>query len=121
MHLRRLTAGDVTFAIQAEPEDVPYVGNCSAIDPESDRQAEEWIRTELRSGNEWAWCRVVVIASWEEFEGAASLGGCSYSSEAEFRDGGYLKDLKAEALLDLNREVGRLNLTLSKLEMEVLS
>ena len=58
------------------------------------------------AGNAWAWCVVVVVCRWHDFEGTAVLGGCSYESEDAFRrPGGYFEDLQAEALADLNRNV----------------
>lgn len=108
MNRRKLTVKDVEFSLRREPEDIPFVGNCSAIDEKTDRRAENWIRRQLEAGNCWAWCYVVITAQWNGFQGRASLGGCSYRSEEEFcRRGGYYDDLKAEALEALNEEVER--------------
>lgn len=106
--LRTLTDSDVEFEIECAPDDIPFVGNCSAIDPETDEAAEKWISEELESGNPWAWCYVVVRARWQGFEGKAALGGCSYESEAAFcQPGGYFDDLRKEALDDLNDRIKR--------------
>jgi hypothetical protein len=106
MAVRDLTEAEVTFTCECEPEDVPFVGNCSAHDDETDRKQEEWVRDQLDGGNEWAWCHVIVRAAWKGFEGTASLGCCSYLSREDFmRPGGYYDDMKAEALADLNRAV----------------
>lgn len=87
-----------TFELRVEPDDTPYVGNCSAWDPETDRKAEQWIRDELESGNVWAWCQVEVVCTFEGFSGEDHLCGCSYESEESFReDGGYFDDMKVEA------------------------
>jgi len=105
---RKLTAKDVAFSLSCEPEDIPFVGNCSAISDDIDRQTEDWIAEQLEGGNAWAWCQVLVTARWNGFQGRAALGGCSYESEESFRrPGGYFDDLKAEALDALNDEVER--------------
>lgn len=117
MKRRRLTETDVEFSIRCEPEDIDFVGNCSAIDDETDAQAEAWIRNELEAGNAWAWCCVVVTARWQGFEGTAALGGCSYESEESFtQPGGYFGDLKAEALDDLNKRLENTARVLAELE-----
>jgi hypothetical protein len=116
MKRRCLTEDEVEFELRCEPEDIPFVGNCSAIDDETDRQAEEWILEQLESGNQWAWCCVVVTARWEGFEGRASLGGCSYRSEKDFRcPGGYFDDLRVEALDDLNARIAQTIAVLNRL------
>lgn len=78
----------IKFQITAEPEDVEIEGNASAIDPKTDREQEEWIRKQLESGNEWAWCTAVCTATIEldgqTFTGREVLGCCSYESAEDF-------------------------------------
>ena len=102
--VRELTADDVTFSLECEPEDMSIEGNCMASgDDDVDAEQEQWIRDQLDDGNEWAWCQVTVVATWREWEGKAHLGGCSYLSKEDFmQPGGYYDDLKSEALDDLN-------------------
>jgi hypothetical protein len=108
MTIRSLTAADVVFSLECQPEDILIEGNAMASgDDEVDRQAEQWVKDQLNRGNEWAWCYVRVVATWaapngETFTGAAGLGACSYESEKDFREGGYYPDLCDEALADLN-------------------
>jgi len=94
----------VTYDLKIEPEDIPFEGNCSAVDPETDKQQEEWIRSELARGNDYAWCVVIVEASVEyegrRYEGGSSCGGCSYRDRAELEEH-MVPDLKREALADL--------------------
>jgi hypothetical protein len=93
---------EVSFSLIREDEDMPFEGNCSAIDPETDKSAEDYIRAELERGNEWAWCCAHVRAECEDFTGDAYLGGCSYGSAEEFKaPGGYYADMCQEALDDL--------------------
>jgi hypothetical protein len=107
--MRELTESDVTFCITCAPEDLQIEGNCLASgDDEVDRQAAESIRADLESGNEWAWCRVIVTAEWEGRLGADSLGGCSYANEGDFKTGGYFEDMKRAALADLNQQIAEL-------------
>ena len=102
--IRKLTMDEVEFRVECEPEHESIRGNCSAIDEATDRETERWVHDQLRSGNEWAWCCVWVVATWNGFEGDAYLGCCSYESEASFvAPGGYYDDMKAEALADLNQ------------------
>lgn len=105
--MRDLTEQDVEFSMIVEYEDdIPIKGNASAIDPETDAKNEAWIRHELKAGNEWAWCRVTITASWQGLHGTDSLGGCSYRNEADFtQEGGYYTDMRKAALSDLNEIV----------------
>lgn len=99
---RELTADDVEFIIENEPEDTPIEGNASAIDEKTDRKVAKSIRDQLRRGNTWAWCRVKVSACWNGFAGSDYLGCCSYRSEKDFKTHGPLHDMRAEALAALN-------------------
>ncbi|MCR4330242.1 MAG: hypothetical protein NUV65_06900 [Candidatus Roizmanbacteria bacterium] len=103
--MRELEENEVTFTISVEPEDIPVVGNCSAIDSETDKEIEDWIFSELENGNIWAWAWVTVTAHWKGFSASDYLGACSYESEEAFRKGGYFEDMKAEALHNLNSEL----------------
>lgn len=104
--MRQLTESEVEFTIECLPEEEPILGNASAIDDDTDREIAEKILEDLESGNEWAWCLVKVTAHWEGYEGFASLGCCSYESEASFKEpGGYYDDMKAEALDRLNAQL----------------
>ena len=106
--MRQLTADEVEFVLECHPEHVQIRGNCSAIDPVTDAATEIWIREQLRSGNEWSWCTVVVRARWKDFEGYDSLGCCSYKSEESFKQpGGYYDDMRRAALADLNANIER--------------
>lgn len=91
-----------TIKLTCESEDIPYVGNCSAHDPATDREAEQWIRDQLDAGNEWAWCTAVVTASYKGFSATDALGACSYESEETFRiPGGYFDDMVITACAEL--------------------
>jgi hypothetical protein len=93
---------EVTIACLAE--DTPVRGNFASGDDAEDRAMEDDILSQLADGNEWAWCYVRVTATWEEFKGIASLGGCSYLSESDFmRCEG--DNLTSEALEDLARSI----------------
>jgi len=104
--MRELKEDEVTFTLECLPEDMPFEGNCSAIDEETDRAQEKWIRDQLRADNEWAWCCMKVTAKWEGYEGVDYLGCCSYESAADFKQpGGYYDDMKSQALEALNLEL----------------
>ena len=114
--MRQLPPGEVVFTLECEPEWASIEGNCSAIDDETDKEVEDWIRDQLSRGNEWAWCSVVVRARWNGFEGSDCLGRCSYVCEADFRAGGYFDDMKAAALAELNRHIQATAQRLEELE-----
>jgi hypothetical protein len=98
--------GSVEYDIECYPEEAPVEGNCSAIDAETDRAQEEWIREQLEGGNEWAWCRVRVVARRGDHEGDDHLGCCSYRSEQDFvNNSGYYEDMRREALSRLRETV----------------
>lgn len=92
---------EITYKIICEAEDIPYTGNCSAVDEETDRETEEWIASELERGNRWAWCYVLVEAHCEGYRGADGLGGCSYESQEAFERDGYYGEMQAAARADL--------------------
>lgn len=97
-------------------EMVPYVGNCSAIDPEIDRMQEEWIRSELERGNSWAWCTAQVAVSYAGISYADSLGCCSYRSRRDFEVGGYYEDMVQTALDQLYARLTEIEVAIGKLE-----
>src|SRR5687768_1674990 len=91
----------VAYTLEIEPEDIPIRGNAMASgDPAVDRKAEDWIRRQLNTGNQWAWCQVKVTASKGEHQGCDYLGACSYKDTKGFLKGCYWRDMKHEALED---------------------
>jgi hypothetical protein len=101
-----IEADDCTFTIECLPEDIAIRGNVLVSgDVAEDKQAEDEIIRQLKSGNDWAWCTVKVTARVEfDFFGVDYLGCCSYMSEDDFKKGGYYEDMKANALNDLNKQ-----------------
>lgn len=97
---------EVEYTITCEPADLEIEGNAMASgDDEVDKAAEDAIREQLESGNEWAWCYVKVTAHWKNWTGVDGLGGCSYKNEADFKRDGYYEDMKAQALDNLRANV----------------
>lgn len=115
--LRELTADEVEFVTVCHPEDMPIEGNAMASgDDAVDAAQEQWIRDQLDSGNEWAWCCVEVIAKWKGWKGRDTLGGCSYLSREDFCvEDGYWPDMKAESLRMLNEELAEADADLEEL------
>jgi hypothetical protein len=105
----------VTFSLFAHPEDTPIHGNASEIDEETDRETEEWILSELDSGNVWAWCTVEVRAEYAGIVGKDFLGCCSYLSEEDFKKDVYFEDMKKEAFRNLVNQLEELESKLSPL------
>lgn len=88
-----------TITLTHEEEDLQIKGNALASgDDAEDRRQEEWIRAQLRSGNEWAWCVAIVTVEFAGVIERDTLGACSYESEADFKAlGGYYEDMIGEA------------------------
>lgn len=108
----------VEIRLSMEPEDIPIEGNASALTPEEDEITYKWIRDQLKSGNDWAWCHVTVTATFGKFIGYDSLGGCSYESEKDFRQpGGYYDDMVSQATRECAKQIAQSILSLKKLEL----
>jgi hypothetical protein len=97
------TIEQVSFKIYMEPADTFGLEGsfCDAKDV-------EWVKKELEDGNDWAWCRIKLVASWwnrktyKTYEGTDYLSGCSYRSEEDFKQpGGYYDYMKAVAYGEL--------------------
>lgn len=84
--LKELVLKQATFYIDISPEDSQIEGNVSAVDPETDKEQEDFVRSQLDSGNDWAWCIVKVTGEFKGLTAYDYLGGCSYSSEKAFID-----------------------------------
>lgn len=96
------------IALHCLPEETPIRGNAMASgDDEADREVEDDILRRLESGEEWAWCTVRVVATYEGFEGDDYLGCCSYTSEEDFRADAYFDDMVSEARSRLAEELER--------------
>lgn len=90
---------DITF--KYEPEYETFIGNCSAIDKETDKRQEAWIQSELDSGNMFAWFYAICTARYRNFSSWDSLGCCSYKSQEDFEKDDYYTDMKAQAIDNL--------------------
>lgn len=106
--MRKLKESEVEFSISIQDEDISPDGQFD--DPETLAYVKE--QMEL---NPWGWCIVKVTASWEGFKGSDYLGGCSYKDEEDFKKGGYLEQMKAEALKDLNQTLSDTYTKLAKI------
>ncbi len=98
--------------IETYPEDMP-VSECFACGDTSlatiafEKQENAKIQARIDSGDEWAWCMVTVTArSASGITANASLGGCSYADEADFRADGF-EELAREAREALATELER--------------
>lgn len=104
--LRRLTAAEVSFELRMQQDDTPLRRNVMASgDEAADEEAEKWVKDQLANGNDWAWARVTVIATYRSFEGRDSLSCCSYESEGAFKADPYYQSLCEEALENLNNNI----------------
>lgn len=106
--MKKLSVSDVRWTVNAEPEQESIKGNCSAIDDKVDAETEAWIKRELDSGNVWAWAAVEVKGSYKGLSASDYLGCCSYSSESDFKAGGYFEDMQNAVLAQLQARLGEL-------------
>lgn len=97
---------EVNFDYEVEPED-----DTSFRDEFDDPETVDWIREQLLSGNEYAWCRLEVKCRFEFIDDGKGgtgwtleeteseyLGGCSYSSrQSLMSDDGYVPQMRNEA------------------------
>ena len=104
---RPLTIGDVEAVLTIEPEDIPVRGAFDSGEAELDRQDEDRIIERLERDDQWAWCCVVVTVRWRDFSEFATLGGCSYADEADFRRCGEFDQLRDEAIDFLNEKIAK--------------
>lgn len=100
----------IEYEVEFLPEDIPVRGNFTASgDDEADRRDEDAVIARLDRGDMLAWCIVEVTASLHRggvsFKGVSRLGGCSYSSEEEFKGDAYFDDMKREAIELLARDM----------------
>lgn len=115
--MRRLTKDSPGIEIEllCEREDIEIEGNAMASgDDAVDEEQNAWVRAQLASGNEWAWCCARVRVTYSvaipgkafpaRVEGNAYLGACSYLSEEDFRKDAYA-DMEIEAFDDLNERL----------------
>lgn len=115
--MRKLTVNEVVFRVDVEQDDTPVRGNALASGDEAeDRACENEIERRLDRGDVWAWACVTVVAEWGGFRGTASIGGCSYADEADFKSDAYYLDLRDEALDDLNATIADTHKRLSVLD-----
>lgn len=102
----------VIYTITPEPEFIPIEQALGEKETGTDSHAEYITRVHKDDGyNVWLWCSVKVSAKLPglpEIEGTAYLGGCAYENEADFRRGGYLEQMQADALEDLQTEVNKI-------------
>lgn len=103
----KFRAEDVTYALEVEPEQDSPEGHF-AYETEAENQAAvAAIYAAIASGNEWAWCWIRVVATWNGIEGSDSLGGCSFTDRADFEQSGYWSDMQHNALRDLESAIER--------------
>jgi hypothetical protein len=93
---------DCSFSVRCIYEHAEIRGMCMASgDDKYDEECALKIESDLRAGNEWAWCTIEVECRWGAFTGKDFLGCCSYESEEGFKTGGYFEDMKREAYIQM--------------------
>jgi hypothetical protein len=88
-----------------EEEDIPVKGNVMASgNDEDDHRAEQEVLSQLRSGNIYAWCVMIVTATYKGFTGKAALGGCSYKSKEDLLQDQF-EAMKKDAIHNLKTSI----------------
>lgn len=86
----------ITFTYDVAPCDSPVSGNACACD-ERICTTETDILDRLSSGDEWAWCNVVVTGTYAGYSHTATVGACTFDSAADF--------LASDIYLELRQEI----------------
>lgn len=88
----------VTVQLNYWPCSDSIEGSFASGEEDVDRDNVQWVRDQLRDGNEWAWCDVKVTVTWKDWKADSTLCACTYESEKDFRESGYYSDLVDECL-----------------------
>lgn len=100
--IRSLQRNEVTFTVKAEVDDMRFESTCETYD-----ETVKEIQRQLDRGNVWAWSFVTVTAEWNGYRDSATLGGCSYNDESDFKEGDYYNDMCNDAFDQLNETLKR--------------
>ena len=103
-----LTADEVEFEFEAEPEYADLEDWLISGDPEydeADRQYIAEVRERLERDDMAAWFCAKVTAKWNGFVGVNYLGCNSYESFDQFLSDEYYESMKSEALAALNAKL----------------
>ena len=121
---------DLHIYVSAEPElDIDLEGSFDFGNEEENKEYIQQIKSEIESGNEWAWCQIALTIEYYSTYMATNgidpigftsyLGGCSYTNFNEF----YISGCYAEGMLDEAadgvRELIKSKLTGSLLQSEL--
>jgi len=121
MKIRKLTADEVEFTLDVEPEcDSTVEGNamCSGDDA-ADKKYEQELLARLERGDTSAWCVLIVKAKWNGHEGVDTLGCVTLKEDADEEDAREMADMhgmEANALAYLNDELAEEARLLTQLE-----
>lgn len=93
----------IKIRMDVEQDDPAHIkGSFTLPNDGEERKVIDWIKERLARGDVWAWALVTVEARGEidghTFIGKDHLGGCSYHSEENFKQGGYWRDMKDRAI-----------------------
>jgi len=122
LSFRPLTEDEVQFTVKVEEEtDCPVKGSFASGDDDIDAQTEKEILDRLRRGDSYAWCCVIVEATWEGYRAFDSLGACCLSGETDVES--TVKDhcMRENALDCLNKNIQSILDNISKRVSECLT
>ncbi len=129
MALRKLTAAEVTFDVRIEADECASEkeirGSFATDEPDLDKQQADEILERLNSGDETAYCGVIVTATWEhdgvEYTGDDSIWGCTLSDDYTAETVAEHHGMRETALERLNGTLAAACLTGAKLARKLRS
>lgn len=99
----------IDWQVICHSEETPVEGNALASgDDAEDTKAEQYIRDQLESGNDWAWCTVEIQGDYLGLSASQHLGCCSYKNRLDFEESGYFRDMKLEVAQEIQEQYERI-------------
>lgn len=93
-------ADKIIIRIDIEPDDLPIEGSFGYATEEENAAAVKYVKDQLASGNDLAWCCVKVTARLGPFVAYDTLGGCSYDSMDALKQN-LIPDMQSNAIVGL--------------------
>lgn len=117
MRFKPLEASEVVFSFRVEEECyTPVRGQFASGDDAADKLQEDEIIDRLHCGDSYAWCCIIVEATWKGHKGGESLGCCSLAGESDVEPTIVEHGMREGALADLN---ARLQASLETLQERI--
>lgn len=97
---------EIIFEVQ--DEDIP------TSDLMDNEESIKWVEESYESGNIYAWFCAKITVKYKDLEATDYLGGCSYKSEKDFKNGGYYYDMVNTCVEEINKDIEDYNQEVQK-------